>query len=118
MTVENWLYFGCHEHAGHHVWERGMYRAHRQGEYRLSALDGLLPPQGDKSDGAATFTRLPGLGLSVIAWWDYSVDKRGGSNSAVFAPSLTIERDEMLAAARDIFPAVFLRQCPPRFVSP
>lgn len=110
--MNEWLYFGCYDHPGHHVWEQGMYPAHKQDARRLCNFDGLLPPHGDTLQGAATFTRLPGLGLSVIAWWDYSVDKRGKSNSAVFAPSLTITPAEMLVEAERRFPQVFRRQPP------
>ena len=110
MKIDKWLYFGCHDGPGHYVWEQGMYRAHTSEARRLSSLDGMLPPQDDATQGVATFTRLPGLGLSVIAWWDYSVDKRGKSNSAVFAPSLTIAPADMLAEAAHKFPTVFGRQ--------
>ena len=37
------------------------------------------------------------------------MDKRGGCNSIVFAPSLTITADELLAEAQRRFPQVFGR---------
>ena len=108
--MEKWLYFGCHKVAGHYVFGEGM-RSHSQryGSRDLSRLDGMLPPQTDTAPYIATVSRLEGWGVSALAFWDYSVDKRGGCNSVVFAPSLTIAPEELLAEARRRFPEVFGR---------
>ncbi len=108
--MNQWLYFGCHESAGHYVWEEGM-RRHRDpyGSRSLAQLDGMLPPQGSSDAYIATVSRLGGWGLTALAFWDYSVDKRGASNSVVFAPSLIIEPSALLLEAQTRFPQVFRR---------
>lgn len=77
--------------------------------YRLSSFDGVLAPQDSREEGIATVTRLEGWDLTALAFWDYSIDKRGGSNSIVFAPGLTIPPDELLRKAAEVFPQVFKR---------
>ena len=108
MKTNQWLYFGCHRDPGHYLFSEGM----RSASYdlsRLSGFDGVLPPQGDTTAYIATVTRLEGWGLSALAFWDYSVDKRGGSNSVVFAPSIDIAPADLLAGAMQRFPQVFER---------
>lgn len=108
--MDQWIYFGCHRQAGHYLFREGM----RQFGYdrkleRLTYLDGLLPPQDSTDPYVATVSRLGGWGVSALAFWDYSVDKRGGCNSVVFAPSLTIEPNALLVEAQQRFPEVFGR---------
>ena len=108
--MDQWLYFGCHRVAGHYLFREGM----RQIGYdrkleRLSHFDGKLPSQDNDAPYIATVSRLEGWGMSALAFWDYSVDKRGGCNSVVFAPSLTIAPDDLLIEAQKRFPEVFGR---------
>lgn len=108
--MDQWLYFGCHREAGHYVFSEGMRNlAQRYGSRDLSRFDGMLPPQTDTTPYVATVSRLEGWGFTALAFWDYSVDKRGGCNSVIFAPSLTITADELLAEAQRRFPQVFGR---------
>lgn len=109
MAAE-WIYFGCHQQAGHYLFRQGMHKTwNRNGERDLSRFDGLLPPQSDTTGYIASVSRLEGWGLTALAFWDYSVDKRGGCNSVVFAPSLTITPEDLLAEAQTRFPEVFSR---------
>lgn len=108
--MKEWLYFGCHDAPGHHLFTQGMRRFTRYGwPGNLSRFDGMLPPQTDTAPYIATVSRLEGWGMTALAFWDYSVDKRGGCNSVVFAPSLTITPDELLSEAQARFPQVFGR---------
>lgn len=108
--MNQWLYFGCHRQAGHYVFSEGMRSlTQRYGSRDLSRFDGMLPLQVDTAPYIATVSRLGGWGFTALAFWDYSVDKRGGSNSVIFAPSLTIEPAELLAEAQRRFPQVFER---------
>lgn len=105
-----WFYFGCHREPGHYVFLQGMRATWRHGWPReLTRFDGMLPPQMDTAPYIATVSRLEGWGLTALAFWDYSVDKRGGCNSVVFAPSLTITPADLLAEAQVRFPEVFGR---------
>ena len=110
--MDKWLYFGCHREAGHYVFTEGM-RSYRppygSGERDFSRFDGMLTPQGSLEPYIAAVTRLEGWGMTALAFWDYSVDKRGGCNSVVFAPSLTISPEDLLAQAQARFPEVFGR---------
>ena len=108
--MDQWLYFGCHDRPGHYVFTEGM-RSYREpySARGLSRFDGMLPPQDDAAGYIATVSRLEGWGLTALAFWDYSVHKRGGCNSVVFAPSLAIAPDELLAEAQRRFPQVFGR---------
>jgi len=108
--MNEWLYFGCHRRPGHYLFREGM----RQIGYdrkleRLNHFDGKLPSQDNAEPYIATVSRLEGWGMSALAFWDYSVDGRGGCNSVVFAPSLTIAPDELLTEAQTRFPEVFGR---------
>ena len=108
--MNEWLYFGCHKQAGHYMFSEGMNPlGQRYGSREFSRFDGMLPLQTDTAPYIATVSRLGGWGMSALAFWDYSVDKRGGCNSVVFAPSLTIDPADLLAEAQVRFPEVFGR---------
>lgn len=108
--MNEWIYFGCHRQPGHHLFCEGMRPfGYSQKLRQLTSFDGVLPPQDNATPYIATVSRLEGYGMSALAFWDYSVDGRGGCNSIVFAPSLTIEPDALLAEAQRRFPEVFGR---------
>lgn len=108
--MNEWFYFGCHRQAGHYVFTEGMGSpSYRSDARNLNRFDGALPKQDDRTPYVATVSRLGGWGFTALAFWDYSVDSRGGCNSVVFAPSLTIEPDELLTEAQRRFPEVFGR---------
>lgn len=107
--MTEWLYFGCHRRPGHYLFLEGMRETHDRKWRRLQNLDAMLPPQGDPEPYLATVSRLEGWSLTALAFWDYSVDDRGGCNSVVFAPSLTIEPADLLTEAQARFPEVFGR---------
>jgi len=108
--IDQWLYFGCHRQPGHYLFAEGM-RSYGLGRHldKLTHFDGKLPRQDSGAAYIATVSRLEGWGGSALAFWDYSVDKRGGCNSVVFAPSLTITPLDLLAEAQARFPEVFKR---------
>jgi hypothetical protein len=108
--MNEWLYFGCYRRPGHYLFGEGM----RQLGYdrkleKLTHFDGKLPPQDSGEPYIATVSRLEGWGLTALAFWDYSVDARGGCNSIVFAPSLDIEPQTLLTEAAASFPQVWAR---------
>lgn len=115
--MDKWLYFGCHREPGHYLWTVGMGRNYDHRLNKLSHFDGSLPPQGDQTGYVASVSRLGGWGMSALAFWDYSVDKRGGCNSVFFAPSLTISPGELMAGAKKHFPEVWARLPEVRFMA-
>ncbi|TNC14865.1 hypothetical protein FF100_04615 [Methylobacterium terricola] len=94
-----WLYFGCHGQAGHFLWH-GNGRQERTYRHPLSRFDGSLCFPSSVGERVAALTRLGAQGYSALAFWDYSVDSRGGSNSIIFAPSLTISAAQMVEGAK------------------
>lgn len=110
--MNGWIYFGCRSGVGHYLCnERGGSLGRDPRFDRLNRLDGKLAPQPERNDQLyqAALSRLEGFGLSALSWWDRSVDRRSGSNSIIFAPSLDIEPSDMLAEAQKRFPWVFAR---------
>ena len=106
-----WRYFGCHRDSGHYRFGPQMQRAEHSNVARdLTMFDGALAPRGHRRPQLAALTRLGGLGISALSWWDHSVDGRPGSNSIVFAPSLTARAATILLGAQRWFPSVFERQ--------
>jgi hypothetical protein len=104
-----WYYYGCFIQTGHYLFNEKMTIHYHESRARFNAYDGTLPVQNDRKPYVATFTRLPELNKTALAFWDYSVDSRPGSNSVVFAPGLDITPEDMLAQAEIRFPAVFGR---------
>lgn len=105
--LRTWVYFGCGQHgAGHRLEQGGGERLDIELRRYLEMSDGFFPPHPETSAVLyrATLSRLPGLGCSVLAWWDRSGDTRPGSNSAVFAPSLTCSVESMIAGAKQRWP--------------
>lgn len=105
------FYFGCHREAGHYLFDEQGRHASRRGElslpFRYSILDSGLLPQGDAQEqGAATIVLFPAW--TVISFWDRSVDKRGGCNSAFVLPG-QMTFDEAIAVSKEKFPWVWSR---------
>lgn len=105
----DWFYFGCYHRPGHYVFKRGMTSVYVAPWERLGRFDGMLAPPDSAEGYVATLSRLGGWGLSAVAFWDYTVDTRGGCNSIFFAPSLTAAPQEILDGARAAFPEVWAR---------
>lgn len=112
-------YFGCWLHPGHFFFEPGMKRAPREvARSRHSSdrdqpqivpwgygVDGQLCPRRGRQGEALVHHRD---GWTALAFWDRSVDDRGGSNS-VFLFEATLDFPAALAKARETFPEVFAR---------
>ncbi|WP_445222224.1 hypothetical protein ACKWRH_21450 [Bradyrhizobium sp. Pa8] len=108
MSADKFLYFGCYQEAGHYLFESiegHLRKVHNRPEFNF---DGLLCPR-DPKPYVAALTRLGGLGYSALAFWDYSVDSRGGSNSIFFAPSLVCSGETIAKGAERFFPEVWRR---------
>lgn len=84
-NLKSWYYFGCRQRSGHYLFDA---RGKSPFLPDLTFLDGLLCPP-DKTLYRGLVTRIPKLGYTSLAWWDQTVDKRPGSNSIIFSPSLT-----------------------------
>lgn len=108
-------FFGCWGRIGHYLWSPAgeLYR-HQSAGLPWSDVDGVLCPgnrnrHGDVDDR----DQLEGLvrlhskdGWTCAAWWDRSVDKRSGSNAALFVPGAH-DGASILDIGRREFPSVF-----------
>lgn len=116
MVNVTWYYFGCgpDNRPGHYLFrENGtsVYRPPGLSDRLERSFDGSLAPhrEGGSPLYVASVSRLGGHGLSALAWWDQSADKRSGSNSVIFAPGLDMSPVTMLSEAERRFPWVFKR---------
>ena len=104
-------FFGCwNDSSGHFLWRPTATRyenMRHQGVLPWPQIDGTLAPlNGDETQGKAVLTHLDGW--TALAWWDRSVDKRRGSNAAIFARG-THDAAAMLELGRKHFPGVMAR---------
>jgi hypothetical protein len=102
------FYFGCIDQAGHYLWApgpRSAYRAETPWGPHGWGLDGTLHPKG-QGEGVAALVRKDGW--TAIAFIDYSIDSRPGSNS-VFLAEGNFTFAEMLQHAHNYFPSVMDR---------
>ena len=115
------LYFGCIGQSGHYLWVSEHYSVsnvsalkHHTGitmvnERFLHFMDGaFVPPSGKQ--GVFRESIVPPF--RIIAWSDYTVDSRPGSNSALLGYGYA-NADEILIDAINHFPSVMQRQTSP-----
>ena len=101
--MREWLYFGCHVDSGHFLWRANGVREHRHG-HPFGQFDGTLCLPRAVGQHVASLSRLGFAGYSVLAFWDYTIDKRPGSNSIIFAPSLDLSALEIAEGAKKHLP--------------
>lgn len=104
------LYFGCWSRAqrGHYLHEVDGRTGRPLGivPFVDAELDGGFCPEGQQSEGVARLHHL--RGWTVLAFWDRSADSRGNSHSTFLADGQH-EFEEMVALAKEAFPAVWAR---------
>jgi hypothetical protein len=116
-------YFGCLRGVGHYLHDpaaagwRG-YKAERNPDgwpeawrsyYPGAVLDDaalMFGPCKDQTEGVPVLHHVEGW--TALAFWDRSVDKRGGSKS-VFVTRGTLDCPAMIEAARAAWPQVWAR---------
>lgn len=110
------FYFGCRNNKpGHYLWHGSQTFDYRNYRSRLNfkadvlgCLDGTFILK-NAQEGQYAVSHLPGL--IIIAWPDYSVDGRPGSNSVLVAATdeyKTVE--QVLDAAKSMYPDIMARQ--------
>ena len=120
LRKEALLYFGCHRESGHFFWVPGMNYA-RDAERTLpwKRVDGVLcPGAGPDPDFPTARMTRPEVqgeaalhhkdGWTALAFWDRSVDERGGCNSIFFAEGV-YDFEAMKRLAQEHFPEVWKR---------
>lgn len=109
-------YFGCGNHGLGHHWYVPGWSGHYDGPCPHSVLgrgvDGLLAPRPERLGVVSQgFVH----GHTYLAWWDRSVDTRGGCNSVLAAKGKHTARS-MFAQAKESFPGLMERQKVPLIV--
>jgi hypothetical protein len=109
------FYFGCFGELGHYWWSTSLREKIFDTPQELGrglAIDGIYAPFGREIEGSAqiVYMRPPNQhkAWTIIAFWDRSVDKRSGSNSA-FVLEGVYPFEDALHIAKGQFPDVFKR---------
>lgn len=112
MSKSESVYFGCWGGKGHYFWNA---RGDRTMAYRNAieglpwqSVDGCLTPTSSREQGAAALHHEQGW--TALAWHDYTVDSRPGSNSALFMPEPNLIFEIMIMHLSMVFTPIYLRQ--------
>jgi hypothetical protein len=108
-------YFGCLGEVGHYMHPHVRSSDFPGANFKvIQYIDGLYTP-GNCEQGAAQFSMVGPF--TIIAWHDYTVDKRPGSNSVIVGYGFKGTRAEIIAdMCKDFemrFPSVIKRQTAP-----
>lgn len=117
--LEQPYYFGCVGESGHYPFDTNFRRPPIQIYNALQSFDGgpkgdaILPKGFKKSleqvEGEAGLTYWKDLDVTVLAFWDHSIDHRGGSWSGFFLPGKIEDPTAAIAAAKAAFPKIWQR---------
>lgn len=119
------LYFGCwtsndgRSEGGHYLVNRFNQGVHERQHSWIAPfqrrIDGVYCPYARKDHEYADGPQIEGAaclhhvhGWTVLAFWDRSVDKRGGSNSALLAPG-EHSFDDMVELFQRFYPQIWAR---------
>lgn len=112
------LYFGCIRDKGHYLWESDgrpllvfgntMKQMPGINPAILTGIDGMFPPANNGGEGVYS-VNIINEKLIIIAWWDYSIDNRPGSNSALIGYGYKNEQI-IISDAMIAYPSVMTRQ--------
>ncbi len=110
-VVDGPLYFGAKGEVGHYVWSPNGERlgriAHKNTRVEWFAYkDGQLAPKKDWTPGKAILHHYPEF--TIVAYWDYAVDKRPGSNSMFLLPG-KLSGNETISEIQKTFPDIWKR---------
>ena len=115
------LYFGCIRDKGHYLWYSEQNRiANSSALKSITGIEGVTDNFLNSIDGTYTWNTY-GQGICkyslvppfrIIAWNDFTVDTRPGSNSVLLGIGYE-SAQEMFAEAMKQFPSVMQRQTIP-----
>ena len=100
------LYFGCIKEAGHYLHNTKGKRSLDFSVVPWPKIDGVLCPEYTIKEGASKLHHKDGW--TALAFWDYSVDKRPGSNSVFFAEGIH-GFEHMIQFGKDYFGQIMER---------
>lgn len=108
------FYFGCMGGVGHYWYPHQPGNLPGVNKNIFGVIDGTFTPGNYYDQGAAQEVIIGPI--RIIAWHDYSVDKRPGSHSTLIGYGYD-SADAMLIDAEKQFPSVMKRQPKPTFKS-
>lgn len=116
------FYFGCLGQKGHFFYGGpGRYSDAITREFPglnhnvMNGIDGTFTPGFTTKQGIYQATEIGPV--IIVAWWDYTVDSRPGSNSNLIGSGYA-NAEEMIDAAYEKFPEVMNRQSRPIPLTP
>jgi len=100
-------YFGCSNVPGHYLIDHnGTRMNYSENDLPWDDIDGSLCPGDTREEGIVKLSFKDGW--TAAAFWDYSIDSRGGSNSVLFAEDL-LELSEIMTEFKEHFPEIYKR---------
>lgn len=110
------FFFGCLDQVGHYfkpdlteTMKREMSDVNPE---LFKRIDGLYVPNTPRSQGSGQFVTIGSI--SIIAWHDYTVDTRPGSNSNIIGYGYTgtnlTRVHDMYTDFKRLFPSIYGRQ--------
>jgi hypothetical protein len=113
---DEWFYFGCNTTPGHFLFNERMHHVYRYGDsndaHPLGKFDGALCYPKKLGPYKVAISILGGVDYTAFAFWDYTVDKRPGSNSIFFAPGRVEDVEFIRDEAFKRFPRIATRLPP------
>lgn len=108
MSDKQLFYFGCGDVAGHYIFP-GRYAIDMSkmpdvDRKLFERIDGMFTPPNTEQGGAQFSQVGP---VSIIAWHDYTIDKRPGSNSNIIGYGYEGSPKEIIEAMYEDFKAKF-----------
>jgi hypothetical protein len=100
-------FFGCWNQAGHYLHDESGNNLQSFGPFIVESLDGVLLKHGYRIPGQVDVVCFKDY--TVIAFEDYTVDRRPGSNAAFIVEGHALTRQECWKAAEAMFPQVVKR---------
>ena len=104
------FYFGCIGQVGHHLWDENLHTVPRWSKstpWGVELDSSLCPTDEGQVQGQALIHHRDSW--TALAFWDRSIDHRGGSNSVFVTSGVSYSFDEMLEMAKEKFPQVLKR---------
>ncbi len=116
MSNKRTYYFGCIGEKGHYMFPATRRSDFPGANYKvIQYIGGLYTPGGVAEQGKAQFSMIGPF--TIIAWHDYTVDSRPGSNSNIIGFGFTGTKSEIITDMyKDFeirFPQVIKRQTTP-----
>lgn len=121
-----WLYFGCYKarSPGHYLHDHRMQSISPQNRISsyapkflqrgLEKFDGVLLPETDSHPPYTVYlTVFEHMNYTAFAFWDFTGDSRGGSNSVFWCPTIDMSAQELWEEIKRAFPKWHTDRFPP-----